>query len=127
MTCFQENTSYAGNVYDQERDELVAQARTFKYKAPSQQHSRGKSRHEQPNHWLDKLHDLKKPEVPLKDKGEKLVVTDFSLAYWTAQSYNLDLNDWPKKKPDHFPKETYEYLKKLFKPFTEAQKPAAGD
>lgn len=127
VMCLQENTSYAGNVWDQERDELVAQARTLKFKLLSQQQPQKKSRQDQPNYWLEKLHDLKKPETPLIEKGEKLVVTEFALAYWTAQSYNLDLNDWPKKKPDHFPKETYEYLKRLFKPFTEPYKPAPGD
>jgi hypothetical protein len=38
-------------------------------------------------------------------------VTDYSLAHWIAQTYNLDINDLPKVKPDHLSKETYDLLK----------------
>ena len=38
-------------------------------------------------------------------------MTDYSLAHWIAQTYNLDINDLPKVKPDHLSKETYDLLK----------------
>jgi len=48
-------------------------------------------------------------KLPLQ--GQKLIVTDYSLAHWIAQTYNLDINDLPKIKPDHLSKETYDLLK----------------
>ena len=48
-------------------------------------------------------------KLPLK--GQKIIVTDYSLAHWIAQTYNLDINDLPKVKPDHLSKETYDLLK----------------
>lgn len=38
-------------------------------------------------------------------------MTDYGLAHWIAQTYNLDINDLPKVKPDHLSKETYDLLK----------------
>lgn len=49
------------------------------------------------------------------EADKKIVVTDFSLDHWCAQTYNLDLTDWPKKKPEHLNKEQYEGVKKIFK------------
>jgi hypothetical protein len=59
----------------------------------------------------------------MRDLGEKVVVSDFSLAHWIAQNYNLDINDWPKNKPDNFPKEIYEELKKILKLYIYHSKP----
>lgn len=56
-------------------------------------------------------------DAPVDDRGkqaltgQKLIVTDYSLAHWIAQTYNLDINDLPKVKPDHLSKETYDLLK----------------
>jgi hypothetical protein len=43
--------------------------------------------------------------------GKKIIVTDYGLAHWIAQSYNLDINELPKQKPDHLNKDTYDVLK----------------
>jgi hypothetical protein len=53
-------------------------------------------------------------ETPLTSK---VIVTDHSLAHWIAQTYNLDINHWPKKRPDHLTKEVYEQLKRITKQF----------
>jgi hypothetical protein len=74
----------------------------------------------------DKISNVWRPTL-LPSKGEKLVVTDYSLSHWIAQAYNLDINDWPKKKPEHFQKETYEQLKRLFRPYINPLKPAPGE
>jgi hypothetical protein len=53
----------------------------------------------------------------LAELDQKLIVTDYGLAHWIAQTYQLDLNDWPRQKPDNIQKDAYESLKKSLKKF----------
>ena len=55
--------------------------------------------------------------LPLSNQGKKLIVTNYALDYWTAQSYGIDLNNWPKQKPDHINKNVYENLRQQFKKY----------
>lgn len=52
------------------------------------------------------------PVAPLSHTNHQIVVTDYSLAHWIAQGHKLDINEWPKQKPDHISKDVYEMLKK---------------
>jgi hypothetical protein len=48
---------------------------------------------------------------PIKSKGERLIVTEYGLAHWIAQGFNLDVNDLPKQRPDHITKEAFDSLR----------------
>lgn len=51
-------------------------------------------------------------------KAERVIVTDYGLAHWTAQQYNLDVNDLPKQRPDYINKEAFDSLRgKLLKDY----------
>ena len=47
----------------------------------------------------------------LKEKGERLVVTDYGLAHWISQGLNLDINELPKQRPDHINREAFDALR----------------
>jgi hypothetical protein len=69
--------------------------------------------------------DKQVPKIQdLKQEGKKVVVSDFSLAHWLAQSYQLDICEWPRQKPDNIPKEIYEPIKRLLKRYTQHAKPS---
>lgn len=38
-------------------------------------------------------------------------MTDYGLAHWIAQSFDLDLNNLPKRRPEHITKEAYDSLR----------------
>ena len=65
------------------------------------------------------------PLVPIAAQGEKIVVSDYSLADWIVQTYGLKLDNWPLKKPEHISKEAYEQLKKAFKGYIQHNKPTS--
>lgn len=33
---------------------------------------------------------------PIKESGEKLICSDFSLDHWISQTYGIELENWPK-------------------------------
>lgn len=51
-------------------------------------------------------------------------MSEYSLFHWLAQTYGVNLNEWPTIKPDYIPKEAYEQIKKLFKAYTDKNRPA---
>lgn len=53
--------------------------------------------------------------VPISVQGQCIKVTDYSLAHWIAQTYRIDINNWPINRPEHITKEAYEQLKKILR------------
>jgi hypothetical protein len=53
--------------------------------------------------------------VPISEQGQCIKVTDYSLAHWLAQTYQIDINNWPINRPEHISKEAYEQLKKILR------------
>jgi hypothetical protein len=47
----------------------------------------------------------------LKTKGEKVIVTDYGLAHWLAQTFKLDVNEFPNMKPPHLSETAYNEIK----------------
>ena len=62
--------------------------------------------------------DRQQAITPLSESGQKLIVTDYTLAHWLAQTHGVDMHDWPAKKPDHLSKEQFDNLRKILKDFT---------
>ena len=56
--------------------------------------------------------------------GEKIEVTDYAMAHWMAQSCGLDINEWPRHKPDHMPKSSFDQLKKSLRPYSFSTEPS---
>lgn len=55
---------------------------------------------------------------------EKIVVTDYSLAHWQAQTCGININAFPRFKPDGFPKDVYDELRVVLKNYVNASKPS---
>lgn len=49
---------------------------------------------------MDGSHD-DKVEQKLSSEGKKVIVNDYSVAHWIAQTYNLDINNMPNLRPSH--------------------------
>lgn len=73
---------YQGTVVDQDRDEQIETIKNAFNYAPGAKN----------NSKLSKA----RIQVPLSELNQRVVVTDYSLAHWIAQTYQIDINDWPR-------------------------------
>lgn len=49
---------------------------------------------------VDLSRDDPKPKI-LLDQGQKVIVTDFGLAHWLAQTFKIELNEMGHLKPNN--------------------------
>jgi hypothetical protein len=60
---------------------------------------------------VEKVRYKPTPKSLASDK-QKLIVSDFSLDFWQAQTWRLDLHVLQRQKPEHLSKDAYEQIKK---------------
>lgn len=61
------------------------------------------------------------PPNELRSEKKKLVVTDYGLAHWIAQTYNMDINHMPNNCPSHMTSAQFDDLKLLIKDYFTAR------
>jgi len=57
------------------------------------------------------------PIQQLKIDNQQVVVTDYSLAHWIAQTYNLDIHNMPLTRPSHLTPHTFDELKIILRDY----------
>jgi hypothetical protein len=67
--------------------------------------------------YVDPSRDDDPQPIQLKEQGKKVIVTDFALSHWLAQTFKIELTELSHLKPQHLTSAAYDEIKVILKDY----------